>query len=451
MRHARSPANGSLFHSPTRSLVKPSLAVIALVVFGTAPLTAGPASGQGTPGSSSVTATPATLPGGRATATPTTATSPPPRQLKPAPLPAPLRVDAPVPPRAVVALTMFSPTSGVAVAHVPPPSFGRAPSRPQTGRSYLVHTLDGGLGWRVTGPLPAALTPTPTSYDQLAMAFRSPTEGYVTLAGYSDRTFFTLNGGRSWSRVSVTGSVGGLGYNDGLSLIGDKLWMTSSRCRRVSAESRCSADLITVAVGRLTPTTIRPIPAPSTTSFAGEAAAVLLGRPAEDEGLFVEEGSPSTILETADAGASWIRVQDPCQSVGIAGLVSPTPERWILYCSRDMGMHQGSNQLWVTTDAGQHWVLTAEGGYNIPAIGNVGGEIAGEFAISGNGQILWLLGGVGGISYSTDGGSDWQQTRLNTGGYLASFATVGGSEAWYPVPGTGLFRTLNGMIWTRLK
>ena len=143
-------------------------------------------------------------------------------------------------------------------------------------------------------------------------------------------------------------------------------------------------------------------------------------------------------------------MQDPCQGIGIAGLVSPTPDRWILYCSQDMGMHQGPNQLWVTTDAGRHWVLTAEGGNNIPAIGNIGGEIAGEFAMSGNGQILWLLGGVGGISYSTDGGTDWHQTQLNTGGYLTPFVTFGATEAWFPVPGTGLFRTLDAKTWSRL-
>jgi len=114
-------------------------------------------------------------------------------------------------------------------------------------------------------------------------------------------------------------------------------------------------------------------------------------------------------------------------------------------------MSQGPNQLWVTTDGGADWVLIAAGGPGFPSIGTFEIEISGGFSISGNGRVLWLLGMLSGVAYSTDGGTDWKQTQLNTDGSAAAqIVTLGATEAWLPEPGIGLYRTLNGVTWTRL-
>lgn len=378
------------------------------------------------------------------TTAPTTSTPPPPRTTIPPPLPPLLGVNAPILPRTVTTMDMFTPTVGVAIAHVP----ALAPG----GRYYLVRTVDGGRKWRVAGSLGARMAPVPTIGGEPSMAFVSPTEGYVTLGGYSHRTFFTDDGGRSWSLVMIPGTVNGEGPLGALALVGHALWMTTTTCRGVGRRSTCGSDLVTLAVGRLTPATVERIPAPSRVGYSSLDAqtATLLARPDENEGLFTEQYHP-TILETVDDGRSWTEVDDPCPDLGAAGLVSSTPGDWILYCNQDMGMSQGPNQLWVTTDGGADWVLIAAGGPGFPSIGTFEIEISGGFSISGNGRVLWLLGMLSGVAYSTDGGTDWKQTQLNTDGSAAAqIVTLGATEAWLPEPGIGLYRTLNGVTWTRL-
>jgi photosystem II stability/assembly factor-like uncharacterized protein len=387
---------------------------------------------QGSPtraGSNSTTIPPPGFPSG----SPTTSTPPIPRRTTPKPVPPPplLAMDAPLLPKTVVAMAMFTTTSGVAVAHVPT---GYQPG----GRLYRVRTIDGGRQWRVSGSLPAWVTGTQTC--QGAIGFTSPTTGYVGDFN-SNRTVFTRDGGRTWSRVKIAGLI------TGLTLVGHSLWVTTDRC----TTSPCHADLVTLGVGQLTPGTVEPIPASGSSSGLADDE-TLLNRPVPAEGFFTEAGEG--LIETVDAGLTWSPVDDPCQGrLGVAGLVSPTPESWILYCSVDMGMHQGENQVWVTTDDGDHWSLIAEGTSTASgsSIGDIGGEAFGGLAMSGNGQVLWLLSTVGGLSYSIDGGTHWWHAGLDSEGYFERVVTVGSTtEAWLPVPGIGLYRTLNGETWTRL-
>ena len=73
-----------------------------------------------------------------------------------------------------------------------------------------------------------------------------------------------------------------------------------------------------------------------------------------------------------------------------------------------------------------------------------------DLTISGNGRVLWLLGAVGGVESSTDGGGDWTGARINTGGYDTALGTAGLTDAWLPLPGYGLYRTSNGTTWAKL-
>jgi photosystem II stability/assembly factor-like uncharacterized protein len=385
-------------------------------------------------GSSPTASSPSTIPpAGFPAGAPTTSTPPLPRPITPKLVPPPplLATNAPLAPKTVVTLDMFTPMSGVAVAHVPT---GLQPG----GRLYLVRTIDGGRRWRVSGSLPSWVTGSQTF--QGAMGFISPATGYVSDFN-SNHTVLTHDGGHTWLRVRVPGLI------TGLTLVGHSLWVTTERC----STSPCHTDLLTLGVGRLAPATVEPIPA-SGSSPRLAADETLLSRPAPAEGLFTEAGEG--LLETVDEGRTWSPVDDPCQGrLGVAGLVDPTPERWILYCSVDMGMHQGENQLWVTTDGGDHWSLTAQGTStaSLSTVGDIGGEAFGGLAMSGNGQVLWLLSAVGGLAYSTDGGTHWWHAGLDSEGYFERVVTVGSTtEAWLPVPGIGLYRTLNGETWTRL-
>jgi hypothetical protein len=354
---------------------------------------------------------------------------------------APLPAGAALPAGAVVAMDMLSPQVGVAIAHIPA-------GTDDGGRSYLAQTADGGSHWQVSGSLPATMTPSQTY--QVAMAFTSPRDGYVTLLS-SRRTIFTGDRGRTWSAVKLPGQP------TGLYLAGTSLWITTDLC---TAGSRppplCPTDLARLRVGQLTPAAVVPIPAAG--PVLGSAVhsttfqATLLARIGAAAAIVAEgqEGLPVSLLQTQDAGRSWTVLYNPCGRLDVAGLAHPTAQHWILYCNLSGGMNQGTSQLWTTADAGLEWQLVAEASETGPPRGNIGAGIAGDLSLSGNGRILWLLGAVGGIADSTDGGQQWQSQNINTGGYDGRIVTAGASGAWLPLPGVGIYRTLTGATWALL-
>ena len=114
-------------------------------------------------------------------------------------------------------------------------------------------------------------------------------------------------------------------------------------------------------------------------------------------------------------------------------------------------MNQGRTVLYTTADQGTNWTLVAEGSPEGPNRGALEPEMAFDLTISGNGHVLWLLGAVGGIESSSDGGSDWTTVAgIATGGYGTRLVTAGLTDAWLPLPGYGLYRTTNGTTWIKL-
>ncbi len=339
---------------------------------------------------------------------------------------------------AITELQMFTPSAGVAMAHLPATAFGG-------GTYYVVHTIDGGDTWRVSGLLPAPVTP--SQPPLLAMAFASPTEGYVSLVG-STQTRFTRDGGTTWSVVTARGKPNSLSIDAGV------LWMTLTDCPAISAV-RCRNNLAIFKVGRLKPNTDKVIPDLGQGSSSAAQPAIVqatLWSHVGAHGLDSEgpDGARSSILATANSGRSWSTVRDPCGAIPLGGLVARSSSAWFLYCSLDGGMHQGTNELWSTTDAGRDWHLGSEGSEENrpPNVGNIGAEMLEDLTASPKGQTLWLLGSVAGIDVSTDGGTHWVVEELNTGGYPAQIATVGATDAWVAVPGTALYRTTDGKTWT---
>jgi hypothetical protein len=355
------------------------------------------------------------------------------------PLPMP---GASLPARTVVTMEMFTARAGVAVAYVK-----AGPGH--KGRSYLAQSVDGARAWQVTGSLPAAMTVS-QSY-QVVMAFTTPRDGYLSVLG-SERTAFTGDGGRHWSPVKLPGHPTGLNVADGW------LWVTTDLCPKGSTPPPlCPTELVSVRVGHLAPARSEPIPArgPVRTSVPASKTfeATLRSRLGRTGGVFSEgqEGGPTSLLETTDAGRTWTLVHDPCGHLDVVGLVRPTARHWILYCNLDGGMNQGTNRIWDSTNAGTRWDLKAAGSETGPPVGNIGPGINSDAALSGDGRILWLLGAVTGVTESVDGGHHWRFQPLTTGGYNGTIVTAGTTDAWLSLPGVGIYRTINNEAWKLLS
>jgi hypothetical protein len=345
---------------------------------------------------------------------------------------------------------MFSSSDGVAVALTPSRVLQRGccvgASTPH--RDFLAATSDGGRTWRATGELPAAVDP-PASFD-LSLAFSTPREGYVQTA-VPEATVFTDDGGRTWSRLTPPGQP------TAISLAGQALWIISHMCPTASSPpGLCPSELLTYRLGQSVPFARRPIPtvgvAPSPGLSGSARAATLLDRLGPGSAVIEEgsEGAPTSLLVTDDSGGRWTALVDPCEGLVPTGLVAPSPTTWMLYCQLDGGMNQGTTGVYASIDRGHTWTQVAGADEQGDTRGTIGDAMAGDFTISGNGRILWLLGSVGGVETSTDGGRDWRTTDIQTGGASVTLATAGSTRAWLPLAGKGLYVTSNGSTWSRL-
>ena len=357
-----------------------------------------------------------------------------------------------IPATDVLNLEMFNARSGVAVVFSPLTPVCKhncTAGVPARFRDYLAATSDGGQTWRTTGKLPANFHPGATYGLQLA--FRSTDEGYVQSTDPAE-TLFTDDAGRTWSLLRTPG------WPTALSLAGPSLWIVSEFCPAplLSPDGLCPSRLLTYPLGHLTPASETPIPTRGIRASQGISAstraATLFDRLGPDSAVVEEggEGSPSSLLLTADSGRHWKVLGNPCEGLIPTGLVALSSAHWDLFCELDGGMEHGRTRLYATSDQGRTWRLIAEGNLEGPNLGNIGAEMAFDLTLSDNGRVLWLLGAVGGVASTTDGGRDWTRTGIATGGYGTRLVTAGPTSAWLPLPGYGLYRTTNGTTWTKL-
>ena len=349
---------------------------------------------------------------------------------------------------------MFSPLRGVAVAVTPssvttPPHGNCCGDVSHPRGDYLATTTDGGVSWTATGVLPPDVVP--DQAIEVHLAFSTPTEGYVD-AYDSATTIYTDDGGRTWSSLSPP-----MGQTTSISLERQALWIVSNFCPPAEiGPGLCPSRLLIYGRESSTPAHERPIPMAVPLSSAGVSgpglAATLLDRLGPNSAVVEEgtEGRPSSLLFTDDGGLRWRTLVDPCEGLIPTGLVAPTPTTWDLYCQLDGGMNQGQTAFYTTTDDGWSWRLAAAADEEENIRGRLGDEMAVDLSLSRDGRVLWLLGTVGGIRTSTDGGREWTDVSLQTGGEDAELATAGQTRSWLPIPGFGLWATTDGRTWRSL-
>ena len=183
----------------------------------------------------------------------------------------------------------------------------------------------------------------------------------------------------------------------------------------------------------------RALPSQGQVVRTGPSTAVLL--------IGTDDPASAGMAITTDSGASWRTVRLPCSELPDLQLAAASPSHWWLICEMDGGMNQGIVQLYQTTDAGAAWKLLSSANGNRATVGTLGDGINHSLTVSADDSRLWVTG-IWGVRSSADGGRTWLYQANGMGD--ASFATVipsGGTSAAVPIPGTGLWRTTDGLHW----
>jgi photosystem II stability/assembly factor-like uncharacterized protein len=281
--------------------------------------------------------------------------------------------------------------------------------------SFLVRTSDAGATWRVTGIIPKGSYPWST-------AFVSPKVGYLLTSG---TTLFTNNAGRTWSKVTVSGSPLSISIN------GNVAWIEVENCPAQGPDVGVCTHLDAYSLGSLKPSSIEPVP-------SDQAQITQL---TSTSGYAISNASiKSTIAFTSNAGESWRAVPNPCARFPITDSSVASLAKLFVYCQLGTSSNPGPVVLYSSIDAGSTWsrVSFVEGSESSTASGT-------------SGRFLWRFDNDAKFWISSDGGRDWSQATGVKYGVSGGITTYGAVGAWHAYIGHGIYRTLNGTRWVLLK
>ncbi|GEM_PF-443076 len=267
----------------------------------------------------------------------------------------------------------------------------------------LVATYDSGQSW---AGLPAPKVPlqelepaSPSAVGQVT--FASPADGWAWGPGL----WYTADGGETWGRPSLAVPAPGAAA-DVLSL---------------QAAGGYAYALVTSWAGRYGPASVllersplgsgqwSPLSSMSgrlgPMAWYGSAGWVVKAPAHPGQG-------PEQIWRTADAGATWARLPDPCyqpaQGIDVAGLAAVSASHLFELCAGNPGAGSEAKEL----------LASADGGATAHLVGKLplGGLVAGVAAQGSQDVLVAASSGAGFLYSSTDGGRSWRTSMLDDGG-----------------------------------
>ncbi|HTZ07606.1 MAG TPA: hypothetical protein VMB72_00960 [Acidimicrobiales bacterium] len=346
------------------------------------------------------------------------------------------------------------------------------------GRCVLVTSGDGGSTWTVVDPsLPVGF---PAQFE-----FADATHGYLWGGPPSPSgtvpLWVTADGGRSWTQAAIGPVV------SDVSAIGPDVWAVVGACP-VSATAAPSCPVVVEVShddgsGWASTGTAPPLsesPAVSVDDQRIELARITETRayvlsfapgPGPLPGAGAGPAGVGLLAYTADGGRTWTARPDPCPrffDVGEQLAASGTDDLWMI-CGSQASEGIQAKALYRSGDGGQHWVLTAganaavlAGGTTVAAAGGLplGGYVAPYSLGHENLAVLsvssaWLFPDRSGVVETTDGGRTWQPVPgLSRTGFVGqgsgNVVFADATHGWVCDAGTGLWRTTDGVTWTRL-
>ena len=265
---------------------------------------------------------------------------------------------------------------------------------------YLVSTTDQGTHWRLGPRVPLPPTMGNGPYHVPLVDFVTPSIGYVgEQEGSGGDVQVTTDAGARWTKLRAPG------VGEAFAVSGATAAVVTSLCHN-SDESKCPAQLSLFHEGSATPYESNRLPLrvpgglsqlyPELTAISPTTYAFV------DSQSF---GPPSTILETANGGATWRRIPDPCGKIEVNQLLAESSSRWLLACWQDEGMSQGPGGLWQTSNSGANWSSIRGTAHIGRGLTNVGVDSS-VLSYNGSDHIIYgtVFNPAGGLEYSVDGG-----------------------------------------------
>lgn len=332
-----------------------------------------------------------------------------------------------IPSASLSAITFLSPTTGLGVY-----------SKSSRCGPRLVLTHDSGRSWRVIG----GRFPEPTDdFSPVAtptMVFPTARVGWVLGGG---ALVVTRDGGTSWTRVPLAGSVAAISRS------GSSLWAFVAPC--LANPRACSYRLEATTLDSGTFHEVGSLPA----SFGNFPPLVVTRLNPERALVAVGQMGASPPVLTTDGGLRWssVRACTPDGFVAVALETTGPSDAWAL-CLGGAAAGSSLKSLARSIDGGEKWTLIAadrslSGGTPLPVPTEDGDTLAVPSVTR-----LWMMT-VNSFYGSLDGGKRWFTVHgvgSDGTGTFASFSFVSATDGWLLAPYSGLWRTTNGTSWRQV-
>ncbi len=339
--------------------------------------------------------------------------------------------------KSVVALTMFTRNSGIAVN-----TLWNATGQHPT-MSYLTRTSNSGTTWRITTALPRV-------FISPLLTFASPRVGYLADAWGEHSLFVTRDAGATWTPMALVGEP------TSITTSGDAVWVSANRCAKgLNVQSPwCPTYLTIYRLGSTTPVTSRRIPALDHALRAAlpdsprTLSARVLARTGTDSAVVVEgSDDPNSVLTTSNSGRSWTPLPSPCGQLSVDSMVTTTSGTWLLMCTAPVGAGGANNALYRSTNTGGSWTLVAKSNHQGAKPNDLYGAEPDVFGANQNGSVLWFSFGVGLMQTSVNGGRTWKFSGRNLVQITQQSFVSRGTFGWLAAYEGGLMRTTDGVHW----